>query len=170
MLDVCRLAPRMSSRSWEGPASQRRYYRGMLDARQEISKATVWPRGPMVWRASVLLLGAGGLALGRVVVMVVVVVVRRVVSTNLSQLGQLNVALLLGCHSLAYPLPAPPPLLLCVAAQPLALLLVPRAEGLAAEHEIFILDDGRLHPRVSAELDLARCRVVGPQVRDDVVG
>lgn len=56
------------------------------------------------------------------------------------------------------------------AAQPRPILLVPRAQGLAAEHEVLILDDDGLDPRLGLEVKLARCRVHGLQVGEQVVG
>lgn len=49
---------------------------------------------------------------------------------------------------------AAPRLLPVAAALSPPLLLVPGAEGLAAKHEVVILDDGGDHPLVGPEVDL----------------
>lgn len=56
------------------------------------------------------------------------------------------------------------------AAQPRSVLLVPRAQWLAAKHEVLVLDDDGLDPRLGVEVELAGCRVHGLQVGEQVVG
>lgn len=55
------------------------------------------------------------------------------------------------------------------AAEARAVLLVPGAQGLAAKHEILVLDDDGLDPCLSVEVDLVGGGIHGLQVGDDVV-
>lgn len=65
---------------------------------------------------------------------------------------------------------APSPLLLVVAgAQPPSILLVPCAQGLAAECEVVIFNDGGDHPWVAFEVDLADGWIRDVKVRDEQV-
>lgn len=55
------------------------------------------------------------------------------------------------------------------AAEAPPLLLIPCAQRLAAELQVFVLDDDGLHPRVGVYVDLARRGVEGLQVGHEVV-
>lgn len=70
---------------------------------------------------------------------------------------------------LACQLPPSPLLLIRRATKSPPLLLVPRAERLATERQVLVLDDSCLYPRVLARVDLSRRRVEGAEVGDEVI-
>lgn len=61
-------------------------------------------------------------------------------------------------------LPASRLLLVDVRAQPHPVLFIPRAQRLASEHEVVVLDDGGHHPRVAGRVHLVRGGVQHGQV------
>lgn len=59
--------------------------------------------------------------------------------------------------------------LIFASAQPSPVLLVPCTEGLAAKHEVVVLDDRRCHPGCAVEVDFAGAGLGDVEVRDDHV-
>lgn len=58
---------------------------------------------------------------------------------------------------------------LAPAAETSALFLVPSAEGLSAEHEVLVFDDGRLYPGVCVGVDFSGGGVESLEIGEEIV-